>query len=220
MKNYLTEFIGTFFLVLVIGLVTSQPLPVINNSLLAPFAIGSILMVMVYMGGNISGAHYNPAVTLAVMMRKKISGAEAIGYMISQLCGALAAAITFYIIFKLTMSPVTPVSGFQYNIKPMLLEMLFTFALASVVLNVATTKKAAGNSYYGLSIGFTVAAAAAAAGPYSGGSFNPAVTLGPMMMDTVMGGSSLGNAWFYLIGQFGGAAIAAFLFSKMNPDEA
>lgn len=219
MKKLLVEFTGTFFLVLVIGMVSYHQVLFGNPQMLAPVAIGSILMVMVYMGGNVSGAHYNPAVTLAVLLRKKISSGDAVKYMLVQLLGAFCAALAFYIIFKIAMGPPAPVPGFQYNIKPLIIEMLFTFALATVVLHVATTQKAAGNSYYGLAIGFTVLAGAIAAGPYTGGAFNPAVTLGPMIMDGITGGASLGNAWFYLAGQFAGAAIAAWIFKLTNPDE-
>jgi aquaporin Z len=219
MKKYIIEFIGTFFLVLVIGMAGYHHSLFGNPELLTPVAIGSILMAMVYMGGPVSGAHYNPAVTLGIMLRKKISGGEAIKYICAQLLGAIAAALTFYLFFKSTMGAPAPNPGFSSALKPLLLEMLFTFALTSVVLNVATTKKAAGNSYFGLAIGFTVAASAIAAGPYSGGAFNPAVTLGPMIIDTAMGGSSLGNAWLYLVGQFTGAALAAWIFMITNPDE-
>lgn len=218
MKKLIVEFIGTFFLVLVIGMVSYHYQLFGSAQLLAPVGIGSILMVMVYMGGNVSGAHYNPAVTFGLMLRKKISSGDAVKYMLTQLAGALCAAIIFYVIFKITMGAPAPAQGFHYNMKPLIIEMLFTFALVSVVLHVATTQKAAGNSYYGLAIGFTVMAGAIAAGPYSGGAFNPAVTLGPMIMDTIMGGSSLGNAWFYLVGQFAGGALAAWVFGMTNPD--
>ena len=206
MKNYLTELIGTFFLVLVVGLTGN------------PIAIGSTLMVMVYMGGHISGGHYNPAVTLAVMLRKKIEMKEALIYMLFQLLGAILAALTYYIIFATTFAP-HPESGFHNNIKPLLVEIIFTFALASVVLNVATSKKTAGNSYYGLAIGFTVLAAAFAGGPISGGAFNPAVGTGPILVDTIMGGHSIGNLWIYLLGPFTGGALAAMVYKFVNPDE-
>ena len=219
MKNYITEFIGTFFLVLVIGMNNYQSMLLSSPQIWAPLAIGAILMAMVYMGGPISGAHYNPAVTLAVMLRKKISGGEAAKYMVAQLAGGVVAALSIYILFKTTMGAPAPNSGFSNGIKPLLIEMMFTFALASVVLNVATAKKSAGNSYFGLAIGFTVAAGAVAAGPLSGGAFNPAVALGPMIIDAIMGGSSISNAWFYLVGQFAGAALAAWIFSVTNPDE-
>ena len=146
MKKLIIEFIGTFFLVLVIGFVGYHQMLFQSPQMLAPIGIGAILMVMVYMGGPVSGAHYNPAVTLGILIRKKIAAGDAIRYMLVQLVAALAAAIVFYIIFKTTMGPPAPAGGFNYNLKPLLIEMLFTFALVTVVLHVATTQKAAGNS--------------------------------------------------------------------------
>ena len=86
-EKLITETVGTFFLVLTIGLT------VLGGYSSAPVVIGSVLMVMVYMGGHISGAHYNPAVTLAVFLRRKIPGGEAAAYMIVQFLGAVLAAI-------------------------------------------------------------------------------------------------------------------------------
>src|SRR6267378_2044340 len=179
MKKYVIELIGTFFLVLVIGLTGN------------PIAIGSVLMVMVYMGGHISGAHYNPAVTLAVLMRGKIDGREAGMYIIFQVLGAIIAALMVNVLAGHTFAP-APGEGVT-ALNALLVEIIFTFALASVVLNVATTKAAAGNSYFGLAIGFTVLAAAFAGGGISGGAYNPAVGLGPCLIDTLVGGhDSLG----------------------------
>ncbi len=206
MKNYLTELIGTFFLVLVIGLTGN------------PIAIGCILMALVYVGGHVSGAHYNPAVTLALLIRKKIEAKDAAMYMIFQIIGATLAAVIFYLIYGKTFAP-APAEGFHYNLKPLMIEMLFTFVLASVVLNVATHSKTTGNSFYGLAIGFTVLAAAFAGGPISGGAYNPAVAIGPILIDTIMGGHSISNMWIYLVGPFAGAAVAAFVFRYINPQE-
>jgi aquaporin Z len=206
MKNYLTELVGTFFLVLVIGLTGN------------PIAIGCILMTMVYMGGHISGAHYNPAVTLAILMRKKIEAKDAAMYMIFQVLGAALAAVAVYLSHGSTFAP-APAAGYHYNLKPLMIEMLFTFALTSVVLNVATHSKTASNSFYGLAIGFTVLAAAFAGGPVSGGAYNPAVALGPILVDTIMGGHSMGNIWIYIVGPFAGSAIAALFFKYVNPQE-
>src|SRR5687768_10179402 len=126
MKNYLTEFTGTFFLVFVIALTGN------------PIAIGCILMVMVYMGGHISGAHYNPAVTLALWMRKKIEMKEALIYMLFQVAGAFCAALVYYLIKGWSFAPAP---NTEINIlKPLFIEVAFTFALALVVLNVATSK--------------------------------------------------------------------------------
>jgi len=205
MKNYLVEFIGTFFLVFVIGLSGN------------PIAIGCILMVMVYMGGHISGAHYNPAVTLAVLIRGKIKGGEAVGYMVVQILAACVAAIMYYLIYGHTFAPAP---AMHINIlKALFIEGVFTFALASVVLNVAASKKTAGNSFYGLAIGFTVLAAALAGGSISGGAYNPAVGTGPILIDTLMGHGSMKYLWIYLVGPFAGGAIAAFVFKFLNPDD-
>ena len=97
--------------------------------------------------------------------------------------------------------------------KILLAEFLFTFALAYVVLNVATAKDTEGNSFYGLAIGFTVAAGALAVGSVSGGAFNPAVALGA----TVMGLFSWGHLWIYLVANFAGGAAAAFAFRLTQP---
>ena len=173
MNKYLTEAIGTFFLVLVISLVGNK---------LAPIAIGSVLMVMVYMGGHISGAHYNPAVTIAVWLRGKCSTADVVPYIIAQLFGACLAAVVFFALrgkgAEFVIDPGTSVSLWQ----ALLAEFLFTFALCLVVLNVATSKATEGNSYYGLAIGFTVLASAYAVGHISGGAFNPAVGVGPNLV--------------------------------------
>ena len=196
MKKYLTEFIGTFFLVLTVGL-TGNPL-----------AIGSALMVMIYAGGHISGGHYNPAVTLAVFIRGKITKSDALIYMGSQLAGGLIAALIVSVFREFPTE-----SGQQLDTtKALLAEVLGTFALAYVVLNVATAKATAGNSYFGIAIGFTVMAMAFCFGDYSGGAFNPAVAVGA----TVMKAFAWKNIWIYLIGCFGGGALAAVVFKINN----
>ncbi len=206
MKNYIVEFIGTFFLVLVIGLVVSQGNP------LAAVAIGAILVVLVYMGGHISGAHYNPAVTLACLMRGAIGGKDAAIYMLSQVIGAVAGAATSAALVgkSITVAPGGNVSSMQ----AVGAEFLFTFALASVVLNVATSKDHPDNSFYGLAIGFTVMAGALAVGPISGGAFNPAVALGHNIVS-----SALGNIWIYLVGPLAGGAVASIVFRVTNPHD-
>ena len=207
MNKNLTELIGTFFLVITIGLSGN------------PIAIGVILMSMVYAGGPISGAHYNPAVTLAALIRKRMNASDALQYIIFQCIGSFLAASVIYLTFKTPMSPPAPAPGFAYQLKPLMLEMIFTFALVTVIANVALSKKSAGNNYFGIAIGFTVMAGAFAAGPVSGGVFNPAVAIGPMIIDTVNGGSSLSNLWIYLVGPFTGGIIAALVYPVMNPDE-
>ena len=207
MKNYLVEFIGTFFLILVIGLCVIEP----GAGAMAPLAIGTILMVMVYAGGHISGGHYNPAVTLAVWMRGKCKAKDVPFYMLAQVIGAALAALLVLWVKKGSL-----IVAAEPSFKAALaMELIFTFALAFVVLNVATSKKTAGNSYYGLAIGFTLMAAAYAIGNISGCAINPAVAVGL----TIMGLSKLGNLWLFIVGNFAGGALAAIIYKSVNQED-
>ena len=207
MNKYVTEFIGTFFLVLTIGCTVILG----GAGVIPPLAIGAALMVMVYAGGHISGAHYNPAVTLAVWMRGRCAAKDVLPYWVFQLAGAglAAQAVRF-------LGRGAAVSAIQPHLGPALLaEFMFTFALAYVVLNVATAKGTSNHSFYGLAIGMTVMAGAFAVGGISGGVFNPAVALGI----TVMGISPWSNLWIYLVANFAGAAVAAAMFRWANPGD-
>jgi len=171
MGKYIVEFIGTFFLVLTIVCTVN------GGVALAPLAIGSMLMVMVYAGGHISGSHYNPAVTLAVFMRGKCAASDVPGYLIAQLAGGAIAALIGTKVLGFT--PAEAATDMDMT-KGIVAEMLGTFALCWVVLQTATVKGTSGNSFYGISIGFTVLACAWALGSFSGGAFNPAVALGAL----------------------------------------
>jgi aquaporin Z len=199
MKKCITEFIGTFFLVLTIGLSGN------------PLAIGAVLMVMIYAGGHISGAHYNPAVTVAVLIRRRISRKDVLLYIGSQLAGAVAAALIVGLFRE-----IPSVATQQLDItKAIVAEVLGTFALTYVILNVATSKANSGNSYFGLAIGFTVMAMAFCFAEYSGGAFNPAVAVGASIMKAF----EWNHIWIYLVGCFGGAILAAIIFNLVNPDD-
>lgn len=208
MSKWLTELIGTFFLVLTVCL------SVLTKQALAAVAIGSILMVMVYMGGRISGAHYNPAVSLAVLLRGKLTAIDFAYYVVSQILGALAAAlVAHYILRNSSQSTFALAPGRGVDMAgALLIELLYTFALCLVVLNVATAKKTEGNSYYGLAIGFTVAAGAVAVGGLSGGAFNPAVGTGPNVIHALLKNGTLSHLWIYWVGPLLGGALAAFVF--------
>jgi len=208
MKKLITEFIGTFFLVLTIGMVVIG-----GKGDFAPIAIGSVLMVMIFAGGHISGAHYNPAVTLAVLVRGKIGIGEAIPYMIVQIIGGIAAS--FAVMFLMGDKMPAEASAMANSTNALIAELLGTFALAYVVLNVATAKGTSGNSFYGLAIGFTVLSMAYALGPISGGAFNPAVAVGISLMHL----ASWGDIWVYAVGCFGGGALAGIIFKINNPDD-
>jgi len=205
MPKYLTEFIGTFFLVLTVGCTGIATGP----GVIAPLAIGSALMVMVYAGGHVSGGHYNPAVTLGVFLRGRCPAADVLPYMVAQVLGALAAAVVAMFLKAPEMA-----TAFQARIGPgFVAEALFTFALVLVVLNTATARATSGNSYFGLAIGFTVMVGAFAVGGISGGAFNPAVAIGA----SAMGLFPWPAIWMYLVADFLGGAAAAVTFKIMNP---
>jgi len=209
MRNYITEFIGTFFLVLTVGFCVT------SNAPLGALAIGSSLMIMVYMGGHISGGHYNGAVSLAVFLRGKIDARTFVAYLISQFLGAIAAALVVYLVTSKTY-PLAPGAGVS-PMAALIVETLYTFALCIVVLNVATSPDTEGNSYYGLAIGFTIVVAAISGGAISGGAFNPDVGTGPIVVDAILKGGSLANVWLYLVGPFLGGALAAWVYRLQNP---
>ena len=168
-------------------------------------------MVMIYMGGHVSGAHYNPAISIAILLRGKMDAKDLGPYIVAQLLGAIAGAA---LVKTFTGDTLTVAPGEDASVLAILLaEVLFTFALALVILNVATSKKTEGNSYYGLAIGFTVTAGAVAVGGISGGAFNPAVGIGPILIDGTMGDGGFGNLWYYLVGPIVGACLATAVFS-------
>lgn len=209
MRRYVVEFIGAFFLVLTIGMTVLNPK---NSGDMAPLAIGSALMVMVYAGGHISGGHYNPAVTLAVTMRGKCSWSDAPLYMVAQTLGGVVAGL---LVLYMKVKPEYATAATPDVPVWLLAEFLFTFALAYVVLNSATAKGTEGNSFYGLAIGFTVVIGAYSVGPITGGAFNPAVAVGTSVMKL----SSWANLWIFLVGNFAGGAVAALAFRFLNPDD-
>ena len=203
--KYLYEFIGTFFLVFTVGMTVLGP-----NSAgdMAPLAIGSVLAVMVFAGGHVSGGHYNPAVSLAVFLRRKLSLKDLGKYWIVQLAaGLLAGYLAVYYKGYPTQSATPP-----DVLKAFLAEFLFTFALCYVVLNVAIAKATKGNSFYGWAIGFTVLVGAYAVGPISGAAFNPAVALGV----TIMQLSMWSNLWIFLVANLLGGACAALVFKAAD----
>jgi aquaporin Z len=200
MKKYIVEFIGTFFLVFTVGLAVRQGAP------LAPFAIGSILMVMIFAGGHISGGHFNPAVTLAAFLRGRVERRDVLPYWAAQFLAGVSAALVVNLVLggrvNMELLQVRP------TFNSFVVEFLFTFALAWVVLNVATAKATMGNSFYGLAIGFTVLVGAITVGGISGGAFNPAVGLGVFTMGLESGTQFL----VYLVSEFSGAAVGAVAY--------
>ncbi|MCL4157664.1 UNVERIFIED_CONTAM: hypothetical protein GTU68_011551 [Idotea baltica] len=173
-------------------------------------------MVMVYMGGHISGGHYNPAVTLAVLIRGKMDFKTTSIYWLAQLLGGvLAVVLTGMLVqddaFTFKVAPAESASVVQ----ALLVEIIFTFALALVVLNTATSKRTEGNSYYGLAIGFTMMMGLFAGGNISGGAFNPAIGICPNLVNL-----NFPHIWLYILGPFIGGALAGFVFKIQHPGEA
>jgi aquaporin Z len=207
MNKYIAEFIGTFFLVLTVGCAV-----VIGGAgVIAPLAIGSVLMVMIYAGGHVSGGHFNPAVTLAVWLRGRCPSKDVAPYWLAQFAAAAAASLVLnYLKGAASAKPMELQTG-----PALLAEFLFTFALAYVVLNAATAKGTAGNSFYGLAIGFTVMSGAFAVGSISSAAFNPAVALGI----SIMGLSAWSNLWIYLLANAAGGLVAALTFRALNPED-
>jgi aquaporin Z len=207
-RKYAAELIGTFFLVFTVGA------SVLSGSVFAPLAIGAVLMVMIYAGGHVSGGHFNPAVTMAVLVRRRIGIRDAAGYWVAQVvAGVIAALIARWIVNPAQVKTLT-LSGHTLA-AAIVVELLFTFALSYVVLNVATSKSNPDNSFYGLAIGFTVVAGAFAVGGISGGAFNPAVAIGA----AVMGMFAWPTLWIYLVVQLVAGAIAGVVFRALNPGD-
>ena len=201
MKKYLTEFIGTFFLVLIIGLSKN------------PLAIGLGLTVLVYMGAHISGAHYNPAVSFAMLLRKEINRTNFFKYLLSQILGAFAAA---FLVSNMSSNMLVQPDLQEPVAMILVAELIFTYLLVFVILNVATHPNLDGNSFYGFAIGLTVMAGAFCVGPLSGGVFNPAVSIGPSLVDIItQNGTSQSSIWYYLTAPMAGSVLAVIHFNYL-----
>lgn len=204
-RKALAEALATFLFVLAIIAAVNSGSP------LTPLAIGFTLAVLVYATGHISGAHLNPAVSVGVFLRGGLSVADLIAYLIAQLVGGVLAALV-----SLTVWPAGE-KAMVIEVGPaFLVEALFTLILVYVVLNVATSKDTAGNSFYGLAIGGVVFVGATTVGSISGGGFNPAVALGL----SVSGHFAWSSLWLYFVAPIVGAVIAAILFRVLNTEDA
>ena len=198
-----TEFIGTFFLSLTICTAAVYG----SAGDYAPFGIAATLMVMIYAGGHISGAHYNPAVTVSIYLRGACEKDEVLPYIASQVIAAISAAIVVEsLLFPDALSPEMADLGTNAVVA----ELLFTFALAYVILNVATTESTSGNGYYGAAIALVVLAGAITVGSISLASFNPAVTSALI----VSGKLALADSWMHFVPQFVGAIMATYVYKS------
>ena len=207
MNKYIIEFLGTFFLILIIGMTGN------------PIAIGLGLAVLVYMGAHISGAHYNPAVSLAMYINKQIDAKELGKYISSQLVGSVIGTFTLTKLGQDSLNIVSQTNDIQSFF---IAEILFTFLLVFVILNVALSKNLKDNQFYGIAIGLTVTAGAFAVGDISGGVFNPAVSFGPSFfsfIDPQVVGSNVSSSDFftyYLATGIIGSVLASYLYKKVS----
>jgi aquaporin Z len=212
-SRYLTEFIGTFFLVAVFCFT--------NGNYLAPIAVGSLFTAIIYMGSSVSGAHFNPSTTLAMLILKKIELKESLVYILVQFIAGCVGAMCYFLVWGRNSG--IPRPNMEINIiKPLFIETIFTFIMILVILYVTASKRTTGNNYYGLAIGFTVTGIMIAGGHISGGAFNPAIGFGPMLIDKLFGTcpcNPFEYGWIYFIGPFSGSALAALIFRFLSDED-
>lgn len=209
----LSETLGTFLVALTAGLCA------VGGSAAAPLAVGAAVLCMVYALMSVSGGHFNPAVTLAVLCcgREKIEPAVAAAYMGVQCLGAFLGALLYAFMENGHTVPLGPVTGSTHQSAGMV-EILYTFLLCFVYLSVATVGDKP-NDFFGIAIAACVVAGGYAAGPMSGGILNPAVSLGVSLVHAFFRGGGLWSFLSYLVFQAMGAILAAAVFYSAHPDE-
>jgi aquaporin Z len=201
MKKYSIEFLGTFFLLLISALADN------------PIAIGVGLAVLCYIGGHISGAHYNPAVSIAMVIRGEINKVECGKFILSQVLGAVFASFVYFLItnnvFEIQPSSETTLSQF------LIAEFIFTFLLVITILFVGTHPKLKGNQFYGAVIGLSVMTSQYSIGEISSSVLNPAISIGPALFNLVNGeGSNMSLAFspYYISITIISGVFAAYMF--------
>jgi len=212
-QKLIAEFIGTFFLSLTVCLTAVWGS---SGNVHPGFPISAILMVMIYGLGHISGAHFNPAVTISIWIRGSCDKADVAPYIATQIiAGSLGGLLSGYIYTgEYTRDSLESSSLLSDNLyyEVLLAEFLFTFALALVILNVATSDDTSGNQYYGAAIALVVFAGAITVGNVSMGSFNPAVTTSLI----TVGELKIGQSWMHFIPQIIGGILASYTFRGIN----
>jgi aquaporin Z len=207
-RKYAVEFIGSFFLTFAVASAA------LSGSVFVPLAAGFTLMIMVYAGGHISGGHYNPAVTMAALVRGRIGINDAVPYWVVQVIGGIAAGALARAVVNPPAVATLHLAGHS-EWATAIVEALFAFALCYVVLNVATSKDQPNNGFFGLAIGFTIAAGAFAVGGISGGVFNPQVALG----GATAGMFGWATIWVYILVELGAGVAAGLTFRALNPTD-
>lgn len=242
-KRFLTELIGTFFLVfigagaavitLMISKGTASPnmfnigigvLGGLGDWLAIGMAFGLTVAVLIYATGHISGCHINPAVTIGLWAIKKFPGKEVVPYIVAQLIGASIASFLFAAVVGMDavtvggLGATAPFEGISY-LQALLAETIGTFLLMFVIMGAGVDRRAS-PEFAGISIGFTVAAVITTVGNISGSAINPARAFGPYLGDLVLGGTNLWNYYpIYVIGPIVGAVLAAFIYNYISSEE-
>lgn len=221
MKKYLAEMIGTMVLVLMgcgsaVFAGAVQPFTSVGTLGVA-FAFGLAVLTMVYTIGKISGCHINPAITLGMLLSKRISGKDAGMYMVFQVIGAIIGSSILYILAKDSgsVTTLTGANGYTNVLPAFVAETVFTFIFLLVVLG--STSKGANTKFAGIAIGLALVLIHIVCIPITGTSVNPARSIGPALFQ---GGEALSQLWLFIIAPFLGAAIAAVVWKGIDTEEA
>jgi MIP family channel proteins len=214
-QRYIAEFIGTFAIVFApVALSATSTLPNSDSNLMASaWVSGLSVLAMIYALGHISAAHFNPAVTLGFAIARRFPWRYVLPYLAAEFLGGITAAAVVALLFGGGYGAHIPYSGLVAAAVGT--EAVLTFFLMLVIISVATDKRVAG-AVPGLAIGLTVVFDVLIGGPVSGGSMNPARSLGPALF---AGGAAMANYWIYLVGPILGAAIAARLYEAIRGSE-
>ena len=205
LNKYLAELLGTFVLV------TVGSMAIINaggSVLMIGFGFGLALLAAIYMFGSVSGAHFNPAVTLAMLLRGGISGSDLVGYIVAQVAGAtLAAALVFYAAGDAVRATVTAVQGID-SVQAFIIEAILTAVFVIVILR---TTSGEGSAAAPIAISLALLVVHLAAVPLTGASVNPARTLGPAII-----AAEYGDVWLYILGPAVGAIVGVYVDKFVN----
>lgn len=221
MKKYVAEMIGTMVLVLMgcgsaVFAGAVQPFASVGTLGVA-FAFGLAVLTMVYTIGKISGCHINPAITLGMLLSKRISGKDAGMYMVFQVIGAIIGSSILYILAKDSgsVTTFTGANGYTNVLPAFVAETVFTFIFLLVVLG--STSKGANTKFAGIAIGLALVLIHIVCIPITGTSVNPARSIGPALFQ---GGEALSQLWLFIVAPFLGAAIAAVVWKGIDTEEA
>mmetsp|Transcript_39362 Transcript_39362/g.88107 ORF Transcript_39362/g.88107 Transcript_39362/m.88107 type:complete len:473 (+) Transcript_39362:96-1514(+) len=209
MARYAAEFIGTFLLVFTVGCNVLSGQPIFGG-----ISIACVLMVMIYALGKSSGGNFNPAVSVALGIAKKMEWKEVGIYCAVQMAGGICGAISYLVMFGKSFN-LAPTAGHTWW-QAGLAELLYTFMLCFVVLNTACSNEHSKDQFYGLAIGFVVVAGAYSGGSVSMGAFNPAVAFGIDVSSVFYG---VKYSLLYAVFELLGAALAAGLYMVVRPEE-